>query len=140
MTMPADLAGTALVLPAIVAGASLLFWTWLVFRVGRRIGHRARGAGASEGARRHLAGRAAELWAPFDEEFPGTPDDAWFLGAPIDYVVFDGLADGDLEEIVFVEVKSGAGKLTRRERQIRDAVLDGRVAWMELRREPSGSD
>lgn len=88
---------------------------------------------ADEGARRQIAGRVAELWAPYESGFPGEIEDAWFLGSPIDFVVFDGLSDGALDEVVFVEVKSGSGKLTKRERMIRDAVTDGRVRWLEFR-------
>jgi predicted Holliday junction resolvase-like endonuclease len=35
---------------------------------------------------------------------------------------------------VFLEVKTGAGALTARERQIREAIRSGRVEWDELRR------
>lgn len=119
-----------------VACAVAFVWTWLVFRLGSWAGVRIRRSSVEEGARRQLAGRAAELFAPFDDGFPADPDDAWFLGAPIDYVVFDGMSRGEVEQVVFVEVKTGGGKLTRRERQIRDAVREGRVRWVELRRDP----
>jgi predicted Holliday junction resolvase-like endonuclease len=49
-------------------------------------------------------------------------------------VVFDGLDEGDLQEIVFVEVKTGASaSLSKRERQIREAISDGRIKWVEMR-------
>jgi len=34
---------------------------------------------------------------------------------------------------VFVEVKTGAAGLSGRERQVRDAILEKRVRWDELR-------
>jgi predicted Holliday junction resolvase-like endonuclease len=34
---------------------------------------------------------------------------------------------------VFVEVKTGAAKLTTRERLVRDAIRGGRVEWTEIR-------
>lgn len=120
------------------AGAGLAL-AWLVYRIGLWRGGRLAASRSREGDRRRLAGRLSEMWAPYEAGFPGDPDDAHFLGAPIDFIVFEGLSDGDLKEIVLVEVKSGAGKLTRRERAIRDAVKDGRVSWLELRL-PSADD
>lgn len=81
-----------------------------------------------------VAGKATEHLVPFLPDFPFDPRDARFLGAPIDLVVFDGLSEGELREIVFVEVKTGTGAaLSSRERKIRDAVVEGRVSWHELR-------
>jgi len=57
-----------------------------------------------------------------------------FLGLPIDVVVFDGLSDVELREIVFIEVKTEASAtLSTRERRVRDAVLERRVGWRKLR-------
>jgi predicted Holliday junction resolvase-like endonuclease len=33
--------------------------------------------------------------------------DIRFLGSPVDLVVFDGLAEGQVRRLIFVEVKSG---------------------------------
>jgi len=80
-------------------------------------------------------GRAAEQLAPlspgFAERFD--PADARFLGAPVDLVVFDGLAAGRLREVVLVEVKTGSGRLNDNERQVRDAIVEGRVGYELLR-------
>lgn len=78
-------------------------------------------------------GQAFEHLAPFMDDFGYHPRDARFLGSPIDFVVFDGLGDADVREIVFVEVKTGRSRLSARERAVREAVLEGRVAWRELR-------
>lgn len=80
-----------------------------------------------------IAGKVAEHLAPYFDGFPYNPKDARFLGSPVDLVVFDGLDQGALREIVFVEVKTGASTLTSRERAIRDAVKGGRVRWEEYR-------
>jgi predicted Holliday junction resolvase-like endonuclease len=56
------------------------------------------------------------------------------LGSPVDLVVFDGMDEDALREIVFVEIKTGASAtLSARERRIRDTVRAGRVRWQELR-------
>lgn len=80
-------------------------------------------------------GKAAEQLAPFAPDFAARfdPADARFLGAPVDFVVFDGLARGELREVVLVEVKTGSGRLNGNERQVRDAVAEGRVAYDLLR-------
>ena len=78
-------------------------------------------------------GKVYEQLVPYLPDFPFNPRDVRFLGSPVDFVVFDGLSDGNVTRIVFVEVKTGAAELSTRERRIRDAVQDSRVEWYELR-------
>jgi predicted Holliday junction resolvase-like endonuclease len=80
-------------------------------------------------------GKAAEQVAPLLGEFAERFDsaDARFLGAPVDFVVFDGLADGVLREIVLVEIKTGGGRLNANERQVRDAVERRAVGYEMIR-------
>jgi len=106
---------------------------WIGYRLGHAVGFRRRAKLALRGSARSLAGKTAEQWAPFLEGFPGNVNEARFLGAPIDYLVFRGLADGEVTEVVFVEVKSGRGKLTTAERALRDCIKDRRVRWVEHR-------
>jgi predicted Holliday junction resolvase-like endonuclease len=80
-------------------------------------------------SRRTLSGQFLEKLAPHLPDFPFDPTDVRFLGTPVDYVVFDGLANGDLREIVFLEVKSGRSSLRSSQRQVRDAVEAGAVRW-----------
>lgn len=79
------------------------------------------------------AGKVHEQLTPYLPEFPWNPKDARFLGSPVDLVVFDGLAEGRVRRIVFVEVKTGGAGLTGRERMVREAVREGEVEWVELR-------
>ena len=78
-------------------------------------------------------GKVHEQLIPYLPAFPYNPKDVRFLGSPIDLVVFDGLADGRVQRIVFLEVKTGGSSLTSRERSVRDAVQAGEVEWAELR-------
>lgn len=80
-----------------------------------------------------VSGKALEVLAPLLPGFEFNPRDARFLGSPVDLVVFDGLSDGQVRSVCFVEVKSGRATLTSRERMVRDAVADGRVSWHVLR-------
>ena len=80
-----------------------------------------------------VSGKVSEHLAPYMPDFPYDPRDARFLGAPIDLLVFDGMNDDDLREIVFLEIKARGSSLTPRERRVRDAVLARRVGWREFR-------
>ena len=72
-------------------------------------------------------GNIAEKLAPFLEDFPYEPQNATFLGQPIDYIVFEE------EEIVFIEIKSGNSKLSQKQRNIRDLVKNKCIVWKEIR-------
>ena len=78
-------------------------------------------------------GKVYEQLVPYLPDFPFNPKDVRFLGSPVDFVVFDGLSDGHIARIVFVEVKTGAAELSTRERRVRDAVQVSRIEWYELR-------
>lgn len=77
-------------------------------------------------------GKVAEQLTPYLPGFHYNPQDARFIGSPVDFVVFDGLSEGDLKQVVFVEVKTGKSALTQRERWVRDAIRLGKVAWEQL--------
>ena len=84
-------------------------------------------------------GKVYEQLVPYLPDFPFNPKDVRFLGSPVDFVVFDGLNDGEVRRIVFVEVKTAASDLTTRERRVRDAIRGGRVVWDELRVGPGAA-
>ena len=112
------LAAVALIL------AFLLWKTWYTRRVRKDAIQRSLAV---------TAGKVYEQLVPYLPDFPFNPKDVRFLGSPVDFVVFDGLSDGHLTRIVFVEVKTGDADLSSRERRVRDAVQDARVEFYELR-------
>jgi len=79
------------------------------------------------------AGKIYEQVVPCLPGFPYNPKDIRFLGSPVDFVVFDGLAKGQVERILFLEVKTGGAGLTNRERSVRNAVQAREVEWLEVR-------
>jgi predicted Holliday junction resolvase-like endonuclease len=79
------------------------------------------------------AGKVHEQLIPYLPSFPYNPKDVRFLGSPVDLVVFDGLAEGQVQRIIFVEVKTGSSSLTVRERSVRDVIRSREVEWAELR-------
>lgn len=80
-----------------------------------------------------VSGKVTEHLAPYMPSFPYNPKDVRFLGTPVDLIVFDGMSEDAISEIVFLEIKSLSSTLTTRERRIRDAVIAKRVAWKEFR-------
>jgi len=78
-------------------------------------------------------GKVSEQLVPYLPDFPFNPKDARFLGSPVDLVVCDGLDEGEVRRVVFIEVKTGTSGLSGRERQVRDAIQARRVEWTELR-------
>jgi predicted Holliday junction resolvase-like endonuclease len=103
----------------------------------------AEGSIRSDAVRRSAAvvsGKVTEHLAPYMDGFPYNPKDARFLGTPVDMIVFDGMDEDALREIVFLEVKSGGSQLSTRERRVRDAVVARRVVWREFRVGGESSD
>ncbi len=78
-------------------------------------------------------GKVHEQLVPYLPDFHFNPKDARFLGTPVDLVVFDGLDEGQLRRVVFVEVKTGGSALSARERQVRETIEARQVEWTELR-------
>lgn len=93
---------------------------------------------ALERSRSVIGGQVAEQLAPFLPGFPGRVSEAKFLGAPIDYVVFDGMDEKDISRVTFVEVKTGSASLSAQERRLRDTIRDGEVRWVEHRVDGDG--
>jgi predicted Holliday junction resolvase-like endonuclease len=79
------------------------------------------------------AGKVHEQLIPYLPAFPYNPKDVRFLGSPIDLVVFDGLSEGRVRRIVFLEIKTGGSSLTSRERWVREVIQARDVEWAELR-------
>ena len=80
-----------------------------------------------------VRGKVAEQFVPFTEDFDYYPRDARFLGSPLDYVFFEGLTEGELLRVVFIEVKTGKSRLTARQVSLRDVIDEGLVFYEELR-------
>lgn len=86
-----------------------------------------------------LGGKFTEQMAPYLPEFRYDPTEARFIGSPVDLIVFPGLARGEPEEIVIMEIKAGrSAQLTPQERKIRQLIEDGMVRW-ELIQKPSAA-
>ena len=65
------------------------------------------------------------------ENFPVNPKDVQFFGKPIDYVAFSNRGSRKKCAVHFIEVKSGNSQLNSHQKNIKDAILKGRVHWHE---------
>lgn len=75
-------------------------------------------------------GLITQDFAPLLPDWPFELKDCRQVGAPLDYVVFRGMEAGEIEEIVFVEIKTGSSRTSARQRQIAGAVSGGRVRYL----------
>ena len=87
---------------------------------------------AVEKSRAVTVGKVTEHVVPYLPDFRHNPKDARFIGTPVDFIVFDGLDEGAVRKVAFVEVKTGSSSLNTRERRVRDAVRRGAVEWEEI--------
>lgn len=73
-------------------------------------------------------GQISEQILPAFLTFPYKQSECRILFKPIDYIVFTHLAEnGRVEAIKFVDVKTGEGRLDRRQKQIRDRIVEGKI-------------
>lgn len=71
-----------------------------------------------------------ERIAPSMKEFRFDRNDCRSLFDPIDYVIFEGLSKGgSVTKILFADIKTGGGRLTGKQREIRDLVEAKKVTW-----------
>jgi predicted Holliday junction resolvase-like endonuclease len=77
-----------------------------------------------------IRGKVTEHLIPYFPDFEYNPKDARFLGTPVDFIVFDGLSEGEMNKVVFVEVKSGkTAALSLREKLVRECIGRGKVSY-----------
>ncbi len=124
---------SAIPLPAaVLTGLLLLLLIIQTIRL-----HRDRSSLRSDAIKRSrsvLGGQLAEQVAPYLPGFPCNPADARFLGKPVDFVAFPGLTeDNKVQEVLLIEVKTGKSALSGREKEIKRAVAEGRVRYVEYR-------
>ena len=77
-----------------------------------------------------LGGKFTEQIAPYLPDFNYDPTEARFIGTPFDLIIFPGLATGEPQEIVIMEIKTGKNcQLSPLERKIRQLIENGMVRY-----------
>ena len=77
-------------------------------------------------------GKTIEHYVPFMKECPVEPKDVQFFGKPIDYIAFANRGSKKKCSVHFIEVKSGNSNLNGHQKNIKTAILEGRVHWHEF--------
>jgi predicted Holliday junction resolvase-like endonuclease len=80
-----------------------------------------------------LGGNFSEQLAPYLPEFPYLPTECKFIGKPVDFIAFNGMDEKKIDEVVFIEVKSGNAKISQQEKNLKEAIEKKRVKWVEYR-------
>jgi predicted Holliday junction resolvase-like endonuclease len=129
--MPSLTAVGIIVLALFIAAA-----LFLMYEIGRLVGEKTAAEkfpeakkAAVQRSRSVLSGMFAEQLAPYLPNFPFSPTEAKFTGAPIDFLVFKGMDAHHIEEVIFVEVKSGSARLNHNEHSLKEAIENKRVRW-----------
>lgn len=70
-----------------------------------------------------IIGKVTEHLVPFFPGFKYNPKDVRFIGTPTDIIIFDGLDEGNIRQIIFGEIKTGKyGNLTAREKSVKNII------------------
>jgi predicted Holliday junction resolvase-like endonuclease len=112
----------------------------LAFLIGKFIGRKVAGEEikvqrreAINQSRAVLGGQFAENLAPYLPNFPFSPTECRFIGKPVDFLAFRGMDEKNIEEVVFVEVKSGDSILSSQEKKLKEAIERKKVRFLEYR-------
>lgn len=105
----------------------------LVMRIVSLYEHKGVRRQATQGSRSAIFGEVYEKILPALPNFPYAPKDMVFIWKWCDYIIFDGLSEGHLREIVFLELKSGNATLNANEKMIRDIVDRKKIRYSEYR-------
>ena len=132
-----QLSALAIVVVILFSAAAL----YLMYEIGKLVGEKTTAdkfpeakKAAVRRSRSVLGGMFAEQLAPYLPNFPFSPTEAKFIGAPIDFLVFKGMDAQHIEEVIFVEVKSGSARLNHNEHSLKDAIDNKRVRWHRIPR------
>ncbi len=123
---------------------SIIAAFFIFYKIGIRIGHLQKDIewkkivpsireDAAKRSRAVLAGQFSEQLAPYLPDFKYSPKDCRFLGQPVDLIVFKGMDEKKINEVIFIEIKSGSSQLSTQEKNLREAIISGNVRFEEYR-------
>src|SRR2546425_10945225 len=120
----------------IVLAAALVYLTWEYIKLRgwvQREESRIRGD-AIKKSEAVIRGKVTEHLIPYFPEFKFNPKDVRFIGTPVDLIVFDGLSEGEVKQVLFIEVKTGRDSSTSpREKLVKDCVGKKAVSYEMIR-------
>ena len=78
-------------------------------------------------------GKMVEGLIPVMKGFGYEMEDCRFLANPIDYIIFEGMSQGSVDHITFMDIKAGqSADLDTHQRKIRDAINNNNVKFEVL--------
>ena len=80
-----------------------------------------------------LKGQINEQIAPLLEDFPYNYSEVRFMGKPVDFIVFKGLDEQNITEVVFLEVKTASSGLNKTERSLKNCITSKKVSFEEYK-------
>lgn len=81
-----------------------------------------------------IRGKVTEHLMPYFPEFRYNPKDVRFIGTPVDLIVFDGLSEGAVKQVVFIEVKTGReSTASPREKLVKECIGNRAVSYEMIR-------
>ena len=110
----------------------LVIW-YLIAKIYFEIKIRWQRKNAVERSKNVLIWQVNEKIAPILPWFPYNYKDLVFIWKGIDYVVFDGLSNWYLKEIVFLEIKSWISNLNKNEKMVRNCIENKKISYDILR-------
>jgi predicted Holliday junction resolvase-like endonuclease len=85
---------------------------------------------SESGAQYVNIGKILERLAPALGSFRFNHNDCRSLFDPIDYVIFEGLSkSGTVNKIFFIDIKTGNKRLEKRQKEIKDVILNNKVSF-----------
>ncbi len=76
-----------------------------------------------------IKGKISEQLAPYLPNFPFNSSECRFLGSPIDFIVFNGMDQGHVQNIYLIDVKTNQSKLSPLQNSIVQAINNNQVFW-----------
>lgn len=76
-----------------------------------------------------IKGQVNEQIAPFLPDFKYNSADCKFLGQPIDIIVFNGISEENVTEVIIMDIKTGQASLSKTQRQIKKCIEEGKFRF-----------
>ena len=88
--------------------------------------------GAEKKAAEVGIGKILEKIVPAHKMFKMPLCDCRPLFEPIDFIVFNGMSEMEVNSVTFLEIKTGDSRLIKHERMVRDAIKEKKVRYKVL--------
>jgi len=81
-----------------------------------------------------MLGKMWEQIVPYyrPDDFKFIPSDARFLGSPVDFIIFNGSSESDINEVIFLEIKTSKSRLNSQQVKLKkliDSLKSKEVRW-----------